>query len=81
MVSLDMRWHMGLLAGEVIYLIIRKVFACGYTWDELEKYFGKSRKVLEEEIKEHYMSSGENAAEKNAKLIEVINRNSVVKQG
>ena len=58
-----------------IYLIIRKVFACGYTWDELEKYFGKSRKVLEEEIKEHYMSSGENAAEKNA------NRNSVVKQG
>ena len=53
-----------------IYLIIRKVFACG-----------KSRKVLEEEIKEHYMSSGENAAEKNAKLIEVINRNSVVKQG
>lgn len=59
-----------------IYLIIRKVFACGYTWDELEKYFGKSRKVLEEEIKEHYMSSGENA-----KLIEVINRNSVVKQG
>lgn len=50
-------------------------------WDELEKYFGKSRKVLEEEIKEHYMSSGENAAEKNAKLIEVINRNSVVKQG
>ena len=24
-----------------IYLIIRKVFACGYTWDELEKYFGK----------------------------------------
>ena len=64
-----------------IYLIIRKVFACGYTWDELEKYFGKSRKVLEEEIKERYMSSGENAAEKNAKLIEVINRNSVVKQG
>lgn len=64
-----------------IYLIIRKVFACGYTWDELEKYFGKSRKVLEEEIKEHYMSSGENAVEKNAKLIEVINRNSVVKQG
>lgn len=64
-----------------IYLIIRKVFACGYTWDELEKYFGKSRKVLEEEIKEHYMSSGENATEKNAKLIEVINRNSVVKQG
>ena len=64
-----------------IYLIIRKVFACGYTWDELEKYFGKSRKVLEEEIKEHYMSCGENAAEKNAKLIEVINRNSVVKQG
>lgn len=64
-----------------IYLIIRKVFACGYTWDELEKYFGKSRKVLEEEIKEHYMSSGENAAEKNSKLIEVINRNSVVKQG
>ncbi len=64
-----------------IYLIIRKVFACGYTWDELEKYFGKSRKVLEEEIKEYYMSSGENAAEKNAKLIEVINRNSVVKQG
>lgn len=64
-----------------IYLIIRKVFACGYTWDELEKYFGKSRKVLEEEIKEHYMSYGENAAEKNAKLIEVINRNSVVKQG
>lgn len=64
-----------------IYLIIRKVFACGYTWDELEKYFGKSRKVLEEEIKEHYMSSWENAAEKNAKLIEVINRNSVVKQG
>ena len=64
-----------------IYLIIRKVFACGYTWDELEKYFGKSRKVLEEEIKEHYMSSGEHAAEKNAKLIEVINRNSVVKQG
>ena len=69
-----------------IYLIIRKVFACGYTWDELEKYFGKSRNVLEEEIKEHYMSSGENAAEKNAaeknaKLIEVINRNSVVKQG
>ena len=64
-----------------IYLIIRKVFACGYTWDELEKYFGKSRKVLEEEIKEHQMSSGENAAEKNAKLIEVINRNSVVKQG
>lgn len=64
-----------------IYLIIRKVFACGYTWDELEKYFGKSRKVLEEEIKEHYMSSVENAAEKNAKLIEVINRNSVVKQG
>lgn len=64
-----------------IYLIIRKVFACGYTWDELEKYFGKSRKVLEEEIKEHYMNSGENAAEKNAKLIEVINRNSVVKQG
>lgn len=64
-----------------IYLIIRKVFACGYTWDELEKYFGKSRKVLEEEIKEHYMSSGENAAEKTAKLIEVINRNSVVKQG
>ena len=64
-----------------IYLIIRKVFACGYTWDELEKYFGKSRKVLEEEIKEHYMGSGENAAEKNAKLIEVINRNSVVKQG
>ena len=42
--------------------------------------FGKSRKVLEEEIKEHYLSSGENAAEKNAKLIEVINRNSVVKQ-
>ena len=64
-----------------IYLIIRKVFACGYTWDELEKYFGKSRKVLEEEIKEHYMSSGEIAAEKYAKLIEVINRNSVVKQG
>lgn len=64
-----------------IYLIIRKVFACGYTWDELEKYFGKSRNVLEEEIKEHYMSSEENAAEKNAKLIEVINRNSVVKQG
>ena len=52
-----------------IYLIIRKVFACGYTWDELEKYFGKSRKVLEEEIKEHYMSSGENAAEKNEKII------------
>ena len=64
-----------------IYLIIRKVFACGYTWDELEKYFGKSRNVLEEEIKEHYMSSEENAAEKNAKPIEVINRNSVVKQG
>ena len=64
-----------------IYLIIRKVFACGYTWDELEKYFGKSRKVLEEEIKEHYMSSGENAAEKNATLIEDINPNSVVKQG
>ena len=40
-----------------IYLIIRKVFACGYTWDELEKYFGKSRKVLEEEIKELLMMS------------------------
>ena len=64
-----------------IYLIIRKVFACGYTWDELEKYFGKSRNVLEKEIKENYMSSGENAAEKNAKLIEVINRNCAVKQG
>ena len=26
-----------------IYLIIRKVFACGYTWDELEKYFADER--------------------------------------
>lgn len=55
-----------------IYLIIRKVFACGYTWDELEKYFGKSRKVLEEEIKEHYMSSGENAAEKMPNLSKLL---------
>ena len=62
-----------------IYLIIKKVFACGYTWDELERYFGKDRNVLEEEIKEHYMKSGENAFEKNAKLIEVINRNTATK--
>lgn len=55
-----------------IYLIIRKVFACGYTWDELEKYFGKSRKVLEEEIKEHYMSSGEMLLKKMPNLSKLL---------
>lgn len=37
-----------------IYLIVKKVFACGFSWKDLEWYFSLSRKALEEHIKCFY---------------------------
>lgn len=62
-----------------IYLIVKKVFACGYTWGELERYFGQSKSFLEEKIKNYYKKTGEGADVKNAMLMEVINRNSMAR--
>lgn len=37
-----------------IYLLVKKVFACGFSWKDLEQYFSQSRKVLEEHVRCFY---------------------------